>query len=58
MPLFRSDAYEVEDWAANNMDWSDVRSHAVQVAPPRPRDGEYQEGWVNGNKRVVWGDSK
>lgn len=59
-----SEAYEIEkanalasatdliDWAANNMNWSDVEKFAQKV-----QDGEetvdYQEGWVNGAKQVI-----
>lgn len=51
LPLFESDDYEIEDWAANNMDWSDVQAHARMVEPAA--DADYQEGWVNGEKEVV-----
>lgn len=35
LPLFESDDYDVEDWASNNMNWSDVAQHAkkIQEAP-------------------------
>jgi hypothetical protein len=39
------------DWAENNMNWSDVESAATQVKGPPGVD--YQEGWVNGEKRVT-----
>lgn len=39
------------DWAANNMNWSDVVAHAYQDRAPAAVD--YQEGWVNGEKRVI-----
>ena len=50
IPLFDSDDYEIEDWASNNMNWDEVKEHAV-----RAEDGEvdYQEGWVNGEKEIV-----
>jgi hypothetical protein len=54
MPLFRSDSYEVQDWAANNMNWSDVCMHAWRKIEAPPVDDQFQEGWVNGDKRVVW----
>lgn len=38
------------DWAANNMNWKDVAHAAFQVSPGSV---DYQEGWVNGAKRVV-----
>lgn len=46
-----SDGYEIEDWAANNMNWSDVSEVAVMTTPPAAVD--YQEGWVNGEKSVI-----
>ena len=51
MPLFESDDYEVEDWAANNMNWSDVEKQAKKLqAAPVP---DFQEAWVNGEKAVI-----
>lgn len=53
LPLFEEDPYEVEDWAANNMNWSDVDSIA-QRAPDSPKPKvDYEEGWINGEKKVV-----
>lgn len=46
IPLF-TDTYEIEDWAANNMNWRDVAKHAVMVSGG---DVDYQAGWVNGEK--------
>lgn len=50
LPLFESDYYEIEDWAANNMNWSDVKSKAVMIS-----QGEcaYEEGWTNGDKNII-----
>jgi len=45
-----ADPDKLEDWAANNMNWSDV-SHAAVRVPSKATD--YQEGWVNGEKEVV-----
>jgi hypothetical protein len=53
IPLFETDDYEIEDWAANNMLWEDVQQHAYRVADPTPPEINYQEGWTNGEKRVV-----
>lgn len=47
---FDADEDEVEDWAANNMNWSDVASCAVRLKGPTV---DYAEGWVNGPKRVA-----
>lgn len=52
LPLFRSDDYEVYDWAQNNMNWSDVVDLATKEEDPDPVD--YQDGWVNGDKEVIW----
>jgi hypothetical protein len=46
-PLFTEDEYEIQDWAANNMNWSDVAEHATQVSPPMI---DFNEGWANGYK--------
>lgn len=48
--LFTENEYEIEDWAANNMDWDEVKAHAVQV---KAGEVDYQEGWINGNKCVT-----
>jgi hypothetical protein len=53
LPLFAEDEYEIKDWAANNMDWDDVREVAIP-APPKPTaKADYQEGWMNGEKKIV-----
>ncbi len=41
---------ELIDWAANNMDWDDVKSKATMH---KAGSVDYQEGWVNGPKHVV-----
>ncbi len=41
----------LKDWAANNMNWEDVKHAAVRVDEPQPPD--YQDGWVNGEKEVI-----
>jgi hypothetical protein len=51
LPLFEQEDYEIEDWAANNMNWSDVVGVAIRHS--YPADPDYQEGWVNGVKEVV-----
>jgi len=50
MPLFESDDYEIEDWAQNNMNWSEVKDIAVKVCDG---DVDFDEGWVNGEKEIV-----
>lgn len=50
LPLFASDSDEVGHWAANNMDWEFVARHARQLYPATV---DYDDGWVNGEKRVL-----
>lgn len=48
------DDYEIHDWAAGNMDWDDVKAVAKKVADrPTLTPREFQEGWMNGIKRIV-----
>jgi len=54
-PLFEMDAYEIRDWAENNMNWIDVREGAVLIEDAR-LDAGFQEGWVNGAKEIVYND--
>lgn len=41
---------EITDWAANNMNWNDVKhvAHLYEKAPAV----DYQEGWLNGQQEV------
>ena len=48
--LFTTHEFEIEDWAANSMDWDEVKAHAVQV---KAGEVDYQEGWINGKKCVT-----
>ena len=50
MPLFESNDDEVEDWAANNMNWVDVKEHAKLL---ESSEYDLQDGWVNGDKSVI-----
>lgn len=52
LPLFEGDDYEIEDWAANNMNWDEVSEHAVQLSAPKLTADDFQEAWVNGEKSV------
>ena len=53
-PLFEYDHYEIHEWAANNMNWSDVESSAQRVSPPPPlTPRDFQDGWTNGSKGIV-----
>lgn len=54
LPLFESDHYEVQDWAVNNMNWSDVKAEARIYAPAKPiTDDDMQEAWMSGSKEVL-----
>jgi len=44
----------LRDWSSGNMNWEDVVKHAIKVIDRPPLSAaEFQEGWVNGEKRVV-----
>lgn len=51
LPMFESNACEVMDWAVNNMNWSDVATHARKLKDAPPPD--FQEAWMSGAKDVV-----
>lgn len=52
-PLF-DDFFEITDWAANNMNWDEVAAFATRVSgPPVLSAEDFQEGWINGKKKVV-----
>jgi len=53
IPEFADD-FEIKDWAANNMDWTDVSDVSELLSGIKDADdGEHlQEGWMNGDKRV------
>lgn len=42
--LFTSDPYQIEDWAKSNMNWADIRPHAVLIGyEPAERDWDSSE---------------
>lgn len=47
----RTGADNLIDWAQNSMNWEDVQDSATMVSGPPAVD--YQEGWVNGEMRIV-----
>ena len=47
------DELEIYDWAPNNMDWVDVKDHAVELGVEKMSERGYQEGWVNGEKTII-----
>lgn len=54
VPLFTESEYEIKDWAASNMNWSDVAAAAVRVREPKPMSADdMQEAWVNGEKDLA-----
>ncbi len=50
LPRFNDDPFEIEGWAENNMNWSEVVEHARLI---NEGETDYQEGWVNGDKEVA-----
>ena len=52
IPLFKSDLYEIEDWAKNNMNWVDVVKHAKRVKVAYNLVN-FQQSWVNGKVEIV-----
>ncbi|EPL8679499.1 hypothetical protein N0P70_005498 [Klebsiella michiganensis] len=47
IPLFNGNEADIEDWAENNMNWSDISQFAKQVTAGKV---DYDDGWVNGDK--------
>ena len=53
LPLFEEDECVIEDWASNNMDWSDVEKYATRVKDKGLSAEDLQEGWINGMKEII-----
>lgn len=51
IPLFEEDPYNIRDWAANNMNWSEVKSSAVLLAKKVDED-LFDDAWINGEWSV------
>lgn len=47
MDWFDKEDYEFADWAKNNMDWDDVKQHAI-LLEHRQDPFDFQECWING----------
>ena len=47
---FTTYEFEIEDWAANNMNWDEIEPHAVRVSAG---EVDYQIGWESGKKCVT-----
>lgn len=48
IPLFESDDYEIQDWAVDQMDWSDFDGHQVKLKGPA--DPDFNVAWLSGPK--------
>lgn len=46
-----SDDYEITDWLANNMDWVDIKEHAVKLEEDEGYD--YDKGFFEAETEVV-----
>lgn len=44
--------FEIQDWAGNNMNWSDVKDYATEVPRPFGLKVDFEEGWSNGEKEI------
>jgi len=51
LPAFEDDEYEIEDWAVNNMKWSDFDGHQIKIEDAVAID--FQSDWMHGDKEVV-----
>lgn len=52
LPLFESDDYEIQDWAVNNLNWSDVKNSAV-ILGKSLCDNDMEDAWANGEHSIV-----
>jgi hypothetical protein len=43
----------IDDWAENNMNWSDVSKFAVRAPNAKPKPVDYEDGWSNGLKDII-----
>lgn len=41
--------YDIEDWAAGNMNWSDLAPYATKINSPTPHF-DYEDGWCSASK--------
>ena len=48
-----ADDYAIHDWAANNMDWADVKDVAKKAEFNPLTDKDFQKGWVSGDYEVI-----
>ena len=52
LPLFESDDYEIHNWAANNMNWSEVKGQAIMLKKKVPED-DFQDAWCNAEYKIA-----
>lgn len=52
LPLFESNSYEIHDWAANNMDWSEVKGKAIMLTKKVPVS-DFQDAWCNAKYTLI-----
>ena len=50
VPLFTEDHSEIEDWAKNNMSWSEVVANATLLEFGIT---DYEDGWMNGDSEIL-----
>ena len=50
IPLFEADDYAIQDWAANNMNWSDFDGHQEKI---KTGGADFQDGLANGHKGFI-----
>jgi hypothetical protein len=55
LPLFKSDPYEISDWARNNMYWSDVKGFATYKGK-RLEVINLESEWTNGEVEIIEAD--
>jgi hypothetical protein len=46
-PLFESETFECEDWARNNMNWSDVVQDHILLVREVPPGPDFQDAWLD-----------
>jgi hypothetical protein len=49
-----NDEYEIEDWAANNMNWSELEPFATLLDKS---DFDYEDQWGDADKKVIVDES-
>jgi len=49
--LFESDDYEIQDWAVNNMNWSDFAGFQFKIKNADAPD--FNEAWMSGDKQIL-----